>query len=497
MNKYLSGAVAGTFLLGVSCASIASVIPPVQKQSDWFTQASEVVAGKQVPVKGKAKNVILFIGDGMGISTLTTGRIREGQLKGETGEENYLGWEEWPSTALVKTYNSDSQVPDSAGTMTAIITGVKTRAGLIAVGPEAERSDCSAARKNDLVSALTLAERKGMATGVVTTARVTHATPASTYANSGDRNWEAVAPNKCDDIATQLIKYKEGNGIEVVLGGGLENFIPQDEAGSERQDNKDLVEDWLKKSKKKHVRTFVSNSAELSAVTSENSDQVLGLFNPSHMSYEYDRQQADLGGEGEPSLTEMATKAVDLLQEKGGNDGFFLTVEAGRIDHAHHDSNPFRALGEVAELSKAVKAVASKVDLDETLIIVTADHSHTLSMAGYQERGNPILGKADTDSEDNPYTTIGYVTGLGFHNGIDFSHQERVPGRQDLRTVDTELPDFRSEALIQLSSETHGGEDVALHAIGPGSALFNGLIEQNYIFHAMNEAAGLGAKDYQ
>ena len=488
LKTTLHRAIAGAVMLTAAGQVIAdapeSVLPALQTGSDWYTEGEATVNGRPALQGGTAKNIILFVGDGMGLSTMTAGRIRDGELKSIDGEKNFLSWEEWPSTALVKTYNTDAQVPDSAGTMTAMVTGVKTRIGMLAVGSEAERGDCEASQKYPLVTALTLAERKGMATGVVSTARITHATPAANYAQSPERGWEASAEGDCKDIASQLTEYSEGNGIEVALGGGLRSFLPQSDDDSKRSDDRNLIEEWQNAAADGETRVFAANATELEDVAVSTTDKLLGLFSSSHMSYEHDRTDA------EPSLTDMTVKAIELLEKS--ETGYFLTVESGRIDHAHHDANPYRALDETVEFSNAIRAAAEEVDLSETLIMVTADHSHVMTIAGYPAKGNPILGIAASDYNNKPYTTLGYINGGGYPN-VD---ARRVAGRQDLTGVDTTLPDFRSEALVQLGSETHSGEDISIHAIGPGSGLFNGVIEQSYLFHVMNDVADLGAAAY-
>jgi len=137
----------------------------------------------------RAKNVILFVGDGMGISTVTAARIFDAQMRGSSGEENLLAFEGFPSVALSKTYNTNQQTADSAGTMTAMMTGIKTRAGVIGVNQYADRADCQSSLGTHVPSLMQDAAARGLATGFVTTTRITHATPAATYANSPERNW--------------------------------------------------------------------------------------------------------------------------------------------------------------------------------------------------------------------------------------------------------------------------------------------------------------------
>jgi len=169
---------------------------------------------KLVPNARKAKNVILFVGDGMGISTVTGARIFEGQLKGIDGERHKLSFEEFPYVALSKTYSTNQQTADSAPTMTAMISGVKTNDGIISLNQSVARNEPSPAvlNANKVTTLLEQAEQAGKATGVVSTARITHATPAATYAHISNRDWEAnanlsaaAASNGVKDIAAQLI----------------------------------------------------------------------------------------------------------------------------------------------------------------------------------------------------------------------------------------------------------------------------------------------------
>ncbi len=452
----------------------------------------------------KAKNVILFVGDGMGISTVTAARILAGQKQGKMGEEHMLSFDQFPFTALAKTYNTNQQTPDSAGTMTAMMTGVKTKAGVIGVGENVIRGNCASVAGNELTSALTLAELAGKKTGIISTARITHATPAATYAVSPERDWESdnyISDSEkaagCVDIAQQLVNYNYGDGIEVVLGGGLRHFIPKADGGK-RIDGQDLTQVWQAKSGK---RQFVRDKAGLDAVDVNNTDKLMGLFTSSHMSYEADRENS------EPSLTDMTNKALDMLT-KEQDQGFFLMVESGRIDHGHHAGNAYRALTDAVEFSRAIESAVKhqNINLDETLIIVTADHSHVFTIAGYPTRGNPILGKVvSNDSAGNPetdpsldlnglpYTTLGYTNGAGvWLEGTELKKNDA--GRVDLLNVDTSNADFYQEALVPLGSETHAGEDVGIFAVGPWAHLFQGTLEQNLIFHVMDHAANLTAQ---
>tara|TARA_A100001037_G_scaffold306099_2_gene349223 strand:- start:1640 stop:3049 length:1410 start_codon:yes stop_codon:yes gene_type:complete len=437
----------------------------------------------------RALNVILFVGDGMGVSTVTAARIYEGQTRGDSGEENYLSFERFPASALVKTYNTDMQVPDSAGTMTAMVTGRKVRAGAISVAADVGRGDCEAALDNPLPTILEQAEERGMATGIVSTATITHATPAATYAHSPERNWEADAMMPaaaieagCVDIARQLVEFPQGDGLDVMLGGGRAHFIAREQADPEdpgrhgsREDGRDLVADWLSGAEN---RSYVWNSEEFAAVRPEAVGQVLGLFERSHLEFEADRR-ADAGGE--PSLADMTEFAIRRLRRDG--EGYFLMVEAGRIDHAHHFSNAYRALVDTVALSDAVQRAVNLTSAADTLIIVTADHSHTFTISGYPSRGNPILGKVavggqeQLDAEGRPYTTLSYANGPGY--------LKELP---DLTDVDTTAHTYRQIAAVPLPVETHAGEDVPAYARGPGADGVNGVMDQNEIYATMHQA---------
>jgi len=445
----------------------------------------------------RAKNVILFVGDGMGITTLTAARILEGQLRGESGEENELSFEKFPSVALSKTYSVNQQTSDSAPTMSAIISGVKTDEGILSVNQSVVIGDYRTVKGNETKTLLEMAEEKGMSTGVVTTARLTHATPAACYAHSAHRDWEADANltedarrNNFPDIARQLVEFSYGDGLEVALGGGRTKFIsnqtPDPEYADrkgERLDGRDLPTEWTAKYKNSG---YVWNKQQFDAIDAKNTKHLLGLFETSHLQYEYDRRTDKAG---EPSLSEMTSKAIDIVSQN--RTGYFLMVEGGRVDHAHHNGNAFRALTDTIELSNAVRAALSKVNLNETLIVVTADHSHTFTMAGYPARGNNILGlvrevgrgglleeKPAGDTAGKPFTTLGYANGRGYRGGT----------RPELSEESVANPDYKQEATIPLLDETHGGEDVAIFATGAGSHLVQGVMEENWIFYVMKEA---------
>ncbi|WP_100641803.1 alkaline phosphatase [Alteromonas facilis] len=495
--------------------------------NEYQFDSAEQMAASLEQIKGQAKNVILFVGDGMGVSTVTAARILDGQMKGMAGEENQLSFDDFPFAGLVKTYNVDAQTPDSAGTMTAMMSGVKTDVGTIGVDEDISRGDCSSVAGNELVSALEVAEIAGLSTGIISTARITHATPAATYAKSADRNWEDISDmpadavsGGCVDIADQLVNFEDYlearysgldvDGIDVVMGGGRRHFLPKDPAFNspdavsstegDRTDGRDLTAEWQAKYAD---GVYVYDQTGFDGIDTETTSRVFGLFNESHMQYEADRAN-DIAGE--PSIAEMTEKAIKVLDNNP--NGFFLMVESGRIDHSHHAGSAYGALTDTIALSEAVAMADALTNDEDTLIIVTADHGHVFTIAGYPKRGNPILGKVvGVGSEEPalaadgmPYTTVGYTNGLGFRDLGDETNADASyaaapdTGRKDLMDVDTQSTGFHQEALIPLGSETHSGEDIGIYAKGPGALLVNGTNEQSLVFHVMTYASDMVTK---
>jgi len=499
----------GFAIVSLSARAMAQEALP-QANDPYFKSAAAQLAerAKLVPNTGKAKNVILMIGDGMGIPMITASRIRGGELQGKDGVSNKLAFETLPYTALSRTYSADAQVTDSAPSATAMTTGVKTRNDILGLNSNAKLKDCASAKGNEVMTIFEQAEKAGKATGAVTTTRITHATPAAAYAHTANRDWENdaqlgdAAKLGCKDIADQLVNWSYGDGLEVALGGGRSNFLPVEAADyedegkmGERKDKRDLTKEWIAKGNN-HV--VVYDKAAFDAIDLKSGPKILGLFQRSHMLYEADRAKDK---KGEPSLSEMTRLAVARLQQS--STGFVLMIEGGRIDHAEHEGNASRAIQETLEFDKAVQVVMSMTSPDDTLVVVTADHSHTMTIAGYPKRDNPILGqvvgidgKKTLAGDGKPYTTLNFANGPGglFPSlGKDQTAAAALPAgvRPDISDVDTESVDYIQQAGIPLASETHGGEDVAIYASGPQAYLFGGTVDEQYIYHVMARAAGL------
>ena len=225
------------------------------------------------------------------------------------------------------------------------------------------------------------------------------------------------------------------------------------------------------------------------------SDKTLGVFNSDHLEWEMVRRKGEVK---EPSLTELTRQAISKLERS--EEGFVLMVEGGRIDHAHHENLAKKALEETLELERAVEMAINMTRREETLIIVTADHSHAITMNGYPARGNPILGVTmdenyymalDSQSDRQPYTTISYANGPGFN----FNFNKTTGFWNNLANVDTQADEFMMMSTFYSDYETHGGEDVSAYAIGPQAHLISGVHEQSYLAHLMAFAACLRPGD--
>lgn len=357
----------------------AEIDPSENKQSFWLENAQSFVStvSKRERNLKQAKNIIFFIGDGMGLPTLSAARA----LKG--GEEQKLSFEEFPDVGLAKTYSLDYLVPDSASTATAYLCGVKGNYYTIGVNGHVKKNDCEAMQneENHVSSVAQWAIDAGKSAGIVTTTRVTHASPAGTYAHTAHRDWEndgfikknCGADSKAQDIAYQLVHGKTGKNFKVIFGGGYREFVDKsiDPKGI-RTDGKNLIKEWEDDQPKS---LFVDNLDDFHNIDVEEVDRVMGLFQPSHMKYHLEDTENT-----QPRLYDMTIKAIQMLEKN--ENGYFLFVEGGKIDLAHHDTQARMALDETLEFSEAIQRAQNYVK-DDTLIVVSSDHSHTFSMAGY------------------------------------------------------------------------------------------------------------------
>ncbi|ESQ86956.1 alkaline phosphatase [Asticcacaulis sp. AC460] len=439
------------------------------------------------PPPRRARNVILFIGDGMGINSVTAGRILAGQTRGRDGASYQLSFETLPYSGLSKTYSADKLVTDSSNGISAIMTGVKTINAATGVDDSVTGKDCPSALKGRIPTLAEQAARAGLATGVVTTSGITDATPAGAYGHTTFRGWRADAdlpPEApaagCIDLARQLVEAPEAIRLDVAFGGDLNNFLPSGTGEGRRKDGLDLTATWLGYD---HAR-LVRDAAGLAALDTRTPGPVLGLFAGGDLPSAADRPDTV------PGLAAMTATAIDLLSQDP--DGYVLLVESAAIDKWHHQNNAYRALTEVDELSKAVQVAMERTDPRDTLIIVTADHSHGLVLTAGSGRDEPVLGlvryhgELQTDGNGRPRTTLSYATGP---SGPKEGTASAIP---DQATVLAK--DYRQPALTYMTSAQHAGEDVPVYARGPDSDLLTGTFESNYIYQVMAHALDLDAR---
>ncbi|XP_064372798.1 intestinal-type alkaline phosphatase [Dromaius novaehollandiae] len=473
-------------------AGLGSAVIPAEEEEPafWNKQAADAIeASFQLqPKLSQAKNLILFLGDGFGIPTITATRILKGQMQGKLGPETPLALDAFPYVALSKTYNVDRQVPDSAGTATAYLCGVKGNYQTVGLSAAARYSQCNTTAGNEVVSVLKRARKAGKAVGIVTTTRVQHASPSGTYAHVVNRNWYADASmpqdalsQGCKDIAWQLVHNVD---INVILGGGRQYMTPTgtpdpeyptySNASGVRQDGLNLIDVWL--ATRPGARYVWNRTEMLEAAADPDVNYLMGLFEPRDLKYNMTHNTTL-----DPSLSEMTEAAITILSRNP--NGFYLFVEGGRIDHGHHEGTAHKALTEAVEFDDAIERAGALTDEAQTLTVVTADHSHVFSFGGYTLRGSSIFGLAPSKASDlKNYTSILYGNGPGY---------VEAASRDDVNSNTAELFDYQQQAAVPLSSETHGGEDVAILAKGPMAHLFHGVQEQTYVAHAMAYAACL------
>jgi alkaline phosphatase len=459
---------------------------------------------------GEATNVIFFLGDGMGPTTVTASRIYR------YGESGALNMEKLRRTARIKTFSQNGQTTDSAPSMSAYMTGVKMDNDVLSMSASTKHlPTCDPGNGTPVTTLLELAKAAGKAVGAVTTTELTHATPAATYAHICNRN----LPRQ---IAVQAVPggagYNAalGDGVNVLMGGSQEHWD-----ASKFQDGRNLFTELVASG-----YSVAKTKDEFDAIDAATTTKFIGVFSAkSHLDYELDRVK--VSPSAQPSLTEMTTKAIDILvhtAKQSGDKGFFLMVEGGRIDHALHATNAKRALVDAIAFDDAIAAALAKVDLKDTLVVVTADHDHTMAINGYGRvtgattPNNPgILGTVQKpdgtdvlDADGLPYTILAFGNGVRRPDvrGVDDMKAlvETSAGSPKLTagsvTLDPAAPatgNPSADNYYQVSgvrtsgggSETHGGGDVVLLADGAGASKFKGTLDNTQVFGLVKAALGL------
>ncbi|WP_019122607.1 alkaline phosphatase [Brevibacillus massiliensis] len=457
----------------------------------------------------KAKNVILFIGDGMALPDITIARIMS---KGMTeGKYNgLLEMDQFEQRAVVTTSGMDSLVTDSANSASAYNTGHKSAVNALGVYPDNTEDSLDDPKVETLAEMLK--RSKGMSVGIVTTSEIEDATPAAVAAHTRRRSDKA-------EIAEMLYNLQP----EVVMGGGSAYFLPQSTPGSKRKDDKDLFNMFQQKG-----YTIVENATQLQAV--KKPDKLLGLFHTGDMSVYYDRSthnQAELKSfTDQPNLWDMTQKAIDVLSQN--KNGFFLMVEGASIDKQLHPLDWERAAYDTIEMDKAVGVAKRFAEKNgDTLVIVTADHSHSVSISGTYWEGDGKSGReAVRTYEAAKFPTYVDSNGDGFPDNPDVDRKlavvfgshpdyyedykfDPVPTSPTVKNKDGVYvanpaklanPDdpnrdrFLRPGTISPTAESQGvhtADDVPLMAYGPGSGYFKGTMDNTDVFFGMVHALGL------
>jgi alkaline phosphatase len=477
-----------TGILAIGC--MVTVCTAAEPQGSAADATRLAAALKRVPDMHRPKNIILFIGDGMGINSVTAGRIFASQQRGGDGIAYDLAFEKFPYSGFSRTHSADQYVTDSANGISAITTGVKTINGAIGVDANVKSESCVGVAKASIPTLFEDAKRRGLSAGVVTTSGITDATPAGAYGHTSTRGWrsdadlpkEAVAAG-CTDLARQLVDAPAAVRVDVALGGDRLFFLP---AGGEvpgaRRDGRNLAWEWQTQSA---GAAYVVNAHDLAAVDTTKTDHLLGLFAdgdlPSPVDKDYHKDV--------PDLAAMTRKAIEVL--KKNKNGFILMVESASIDKWHHRNNAYRALTDVDELSKAVAVAAEMTSDKDTLIVLTADHSHGLTLSGGLSIGSPVIGLAQSDAQPkrdrlgNTYPALTYATGPGEGGGDEHPMLDQKMA---------EDPAFKQPALVPMNSASHTGEDVPVYAQGPQAYLVSGSFESTYLYQVMRHAMEIKSK---
>lgn len=478
----------GTFDLKVTAATTAGSYTRTVKHE-------AIRADKQV-----AKNVILFVGDGLTTSMRTAARILSQGLT----EGKYNGWlemDQMEAVGIVSTSGYDSLVTDSANSASAYATGHKSAVNAMGVYADSTPSPNDDPKVENIIE---LAKRvRGMSTGLVSTSNITDATPAAMVAHTRRRSEQNL-------IAEQILA---GN-VDVILGGGARQFLPKSTSGSRRTDERNLIEEA-----KAAGYQFVGNATEMKAATSS---KLLGLFAMDNMNVYLDKailkNPAVLGSfPDQPTLFDMTETAINALSKNP--NGFFLMVEGASIDKQAHSLDWERTIYDTIEFDQAIgvaKRFAEKND--DTLIIVVGDHAHGMSITGtyhemdgktgregvrvYEDAGWPTYVDANGDGfPDSPDTDV--TLAVHWANHPDFRDDykvDTVPTSPAIMANGKAVPNPKKDPNGDLqtgnlpadsTSEVHSADDIPLTATGPGSDRLIGVYDNTHVFHAMVEALGL------
>jgi alkaline phosphatase len=448
-------------------------------------EVEKIVTATPEP-EAKPRSIILLIGDGMGINQARLADLYATEVLGTGLVLNSI-----KTRGTTTTFAADSEVTDSAAAASAIYSGYKFNSRSLNVLPDG---------KNTFTIAQA-AKKAGKSVGAVSTARITHATPAALFAHTADRDAENV-------IAEQLVEFSP----QVALGGGRRHFVPQSQDGSKREDDRDLIEEMQAQG-----FVYVSNADELDAVDLTSTEGLLGLFSASHMAYEIDRVHVpELGAE--PSIAEMTEAALGILDKNPL--GFFLMVESGRIDHACHAHDAKATIEDALAFDKAIwVALEYQKTHPDVLVVVTGDHetggmglgigteyrtnvSALQSITSSLEYLDGQIKKDPTQAEELIEASFGFeltdeeramLFEYGPELGLDVVDDPYVRAEPDVSAyifswAHLVLSNIESQrARIGWTSYAHTAQPVLTYAVGPGAARFGGFFDNTDIAKYMAE----------
>lgn len=466
------------------------------------------------PAPRKARNVILFIGDGMSNAHRVAARvmskgISQGKYRGK------LAIDTMQAMALVTTSGVDSIITDSANSMSAYTTGHKSSTNALGVYVSRAAGNTDHPHVETITS---LAKRKnGMAVGVVTNTEVEDATPAGMVAHTRRRS----------DYNTIVQQFFDARP-EVIMGGGSPHFLPKSTPGSGRTDETDFIAKF-----REAGYAYATDAGELNAAASKpETKQLLGLFNSGNMDGALDRRFLKGGSvakfPNQPDLTEQVSAALSILSRNEA--GFVLMVESGLIDKYTHALDMERAVFDTIMLDNAVKlALDFAAPRGDTLVLVVADHTHPVGIVGVMH--DDIEGAApNTPLRERLglYAQAGYPTypapdAQGYPSRVDVPNRlalfsAAIPDYYETfrpkldgpnqPTVKSDVPNLfranpkyanapgavlvRGNLPSEANSDVHSAEDVVLNASGPGSELVHGVLDNTEVFEVMARALALG-----
>ena len=462
----------------------------------------------------RARNVILFIGDGLSMAHRTAARIlAKGLVEGRYGGE--LAIDDMPHMALVSTSGTDSLVTDSANSMSAYTTGHKTCVN--ALGVYCAKSNTPAGfPRVETIAELVKRHHGGMAVGVVTNTEIEDATPAGMVAHVRRRT-------DYDRIVGMFFDVKP----EVMMGGGSGFFLPNSDKNGRRKDEENYQEKF-----RAAGYALATTATEMKAAGSDSkTTRLLGLFHPGNLDGALDRHILKKGTvqryPDQPDLADQTQVAIDILSR--GSNGFVLMVESGMIDKYTHALDWERAVYDTIMLDNAV-AVAKKfaAQRDDTLIIVVADHAHPVSIVGTYDDERPGTRLRDKlgVSAEAKFPKYPAPDSQGYPGTVDVSRriaflfagfpdhctsgkpslggpfkptEEKETEEKQKRVVANEAfcgpQATRMEGNLPFTQPqgVHSADDVVLTATGPGSELFKGHIDNTRVFRVMATALGLAA----